>query len=198
MAFVGAEGLGLPIPGETVLVAAAIYAGTTHELDIGFVIAASSLGGLIGNLGGFWLGRELGHDLLLRYGHYLHLDESKLKVGQYLFLRHGGKVVFFGRFIAFLRTFAAILAGINEMPLRHFLVAATTSSILWSAIFGLGGYFLGEEVHRFRSTAGIVAGAAVITVAVILYIFLRRNWRRIEAEAEQHFPGHLQPRHHLL
>jgi membrane protein DedA with SNARE-associated domain len=195
LALVAAEGVGLPVPGETALVGAAIYAGTTHHLDIVFVVVAASFGAVVGNLLGFWIGREFGYDFLLRHGRYLRLDEAKLKLGQYLFFRHGGKVVFFGRFVAFLRTFSALLAGINGMPGGRFLLCLASSCILWAALFGFGGYFLGEEAHRIFSRAGLVLGLAAAILFAASFLVLRPVWRRLEDEAERHFPGPLRPRH---
>lgn len=99
------------LPGESMLLLAAIYAGTTHHLSILLVIVAAVLGD---NLG-FLVGREGGYRLLRRSGHVIRLDERKLKLGQYLFRKHGSKVVFFGRFIAVLCAWTAFLAGTNRM-----------------------------------------------------------------------------------
>ena len=110
------ESVGVPVPGETVLVAAAIYAGSTHHLHIASVIGAGIVGAIVGNIVAFLVGRVYGYRLLRRYGSYLHLNKSRIKIGQYLFLRHGGKVVFFARFVAVLRSVAGILAGANRMP----------------------------------------------------------------------------------
>src|SRR6266567_1599898 len=120
--FVAIESSGIPFPGETMLLVAAIYAGTTHRLAIPLVIAAATLGAILGDNIGYWVGREGGYRLLRRYGHYLHIDERRVKLGQYLFRKHGGKVVFFGRFIAVLRAWAAFLAGTNRMPWGSFLL----------------------------------------------------------------------------
>src|ERR1700730_14777972 len=116
--FVAIESMGIPCPGETMLLVAAIYAGTTHRLSLPLVIIAAASGAILGDNIGYWVGREGGYRLLRRYGHYLRLDERKVKLGQYLFRTHGGKVVFFGRFIAVLRALAAFLAGTNRMPWR--------------------------------------------------------------------------------
>src|SRR5579875_484024 len=113
--FVAIESTGIPFPGETMLLAAAIYAGTTHHLQIWFVIAAAAAGAILGDNLGFWVGREGGFRLLRRFGRRVGLNERKLKLGMYLFRRHGGKVVFFGRFVAVLRAWAAFLAGTNCM-----------------------------------------------------------------------------------
>jgi len=106
-AVVGLESMGIPLPGETMLVLSAIYAGTHSDLHIAGVIAAAALGAIVGDNVGYWVGREFGYPLLVRYGRYVGLTEARIKLGQYMFLRHGGKVVFFGRFFAGLRVLAA-------------------------------------------------------------------------------------------
>src|SRR5213592_3083604 len=112
--FVAIESAGIPFPGETMLLIAAIYAGRTHHLSLPLVIVAAASGAILGDNVGFWIGREGGYRLLRRYGRYIWLDERKLRLGKYLFLKYGGTVVFFGRFIAVLRAWAAFLAGTNR------------------------------------------------------------------------------------
>src|SRR5216683_937487 len=94
--------------------------------------------------------------LLRRYGRYLHLNESRLKVGLYLFRKHGGKVVFFGRFVAVLRAWAAFLAGTNRMPWPRFLLFNALGGISWATIYGLGGYLLGDNINRLTGPVGII------------------------------------------
>src|SRR5215471_3626235 len=118
---VGIESMGLPAPGETVLVTAAIYAGTTHRLSILMLIAAAALGAIVGDNLGYLIGRRFGYELLLRHGRRIGVDERRLKLGRFLFDRHGGKVVFFGRFMAVLRALAGVLAGAACMEWRRFL-----------------------------------------------------------------------------
>ena len=108
--------MGIPFPGETMLLVAAISAGTIHHLSLLLVIVAAASGAIVGDNLGYWIGRQGGSRLLRRYGRSLQLAERKLKLGQYLFRKHGGKVVFLGRFIAVLRAWAAFLAGTNRMP----------------------------------------------------------------------------------
>src|SRR5437016_2109255 len=112
--------MGLPLPGETILLLGALYAGTHADLSIWGVIAAAATGAVLGDNVGYWLVREFGYLLLLRFGRHVGLSDARIKLGQYLFLRHGGKVVFFGRFIAVLRILAAVLAGVNRMEWRGF------------------------------------------------------------------------------
>jgi len=120
--FVAIESTGIPFPGETMLLVAAIYAGRTQRMSLLLVIVAAAAGAILGDNVGFWVGREGGYRLLRRYGRFIRLDERKLKLGQYLFSKHGGKVVFFGRFIAVLRAWAAFLAGTNRMRWDRFLL----------------------------------------------------------------------------
>ena len=185
------ESSGLPLPGETVLVIAAVYAGTTHRLDIALVILAAAAGAVLGDNIGFWVGREFGLPLVLKYGRYIRLDERRLKLGHYLFLRHGGKIVFFGRFVAVLRTFAALLAGINRMPWRRFLLFNACGGILWAMLYGLGGYLLGDAVQRLAEPVGLAAFGLAIIVVVAGWIALRRREQALVAEAERAFPGPL-------
>jgi membrane protein DedA with SNARE-associated domain len=110
------ESLGLPLPGEATLITASIYAGATHDLTLTGIIAAAVAGAVIGDNIGFWIGERVGYPLLIRFGPRLGLTPGKIKLGQYLFMRHGGTVVFFGRFVAVLRVLAAFLAGANRMP----------------------------------------------------------------------------------
>jgi membrane protein DedA with SNARE-associated domain len=189
---VGIESTGIPFPGETSLLVAAVYAGTTHRLIIVGVIAAAAAGAILGDNLGFWVGREGGFRLLRRYGTYIRLDERKLKLGQYLFRRHGAKVVFFGRFVAVLRAWAAFLAGTNRMPWRRFLPYNAAGGIVWATIYGTGGYFLGKNVNRLAGPVGI---ATVIIAAIIIIIFLvvlKRNEKRLEEEAVRTIPGPLE------
>jgi membrane protein DedA with SNARE-associated domain len=195
MLFVGVESIGIPFPGETMLLAAAIYAGTTHDLDIGLVIAAASAGAVLGDNIGFWFGREFGYELLLRFGRYIRFDQTKMKLGMYLFLKHGGKVVFFGRFVAVLRAFAALLAGINQMDWRRFFAFNVAGGIVWATMLGLAGYNLGKQARHLLGTVGMLILVAAAILLSAAFVAIRRNQRRLEALAELAFPGPLE--HHV-
>lgn len=189
--FVGIESLGIPLPGETTLIAAGIYAGTTHRLSIWLIFAVASAAAIIGDNIGFWIGRKGGYRLLRRYGHYIRVDEAKVKVGRYIFVRHGGSVVFFGRFVSILRTYAAFLAGTNKMSWPRFLVFNAAGGILWSGIYSFVSYFAGDAINRFSRPVDYGLGAAAAVVIVVFVIMLRRNEGRLEAKAEEAFPGPL-------
>ena len=191
LVFVAIESTGIPFPGETMLLLAAIYAGKTHHLAILLVIIAAASGAILGDNLGFWVGREGGYRLLRRYGRYIRLDERKLKLGQYLFLKHGGKVVFFGRFVAVLRAWAAFLAGTNRMRWPEFLIFNALGGIVWATIFGLGGYFLGKSIDRFTGPFGIASLVLAVIIIIATLIFVARNESRLEDEAEKAMPGSL-------
>jgi len=191
------ESVGLPLPGETALVLAALYAGSHHELNIWGVIISAATGAVLGDNVGYWLGREFGYRLLRRYGRYVGLSDTRIKLGQYLFLRHGSKVVFFGRFIAILRILAAFLAGANQMDWRRFLVANAAGGILWASVFGLAAYTFGSALVEVRTPLA----TALILIATIVIIgawwFVRTHELELEAEAESALPGPLRPVHRL-
>ena len=177
---VGLEGMGLPLPGETALVLAAIYAGMTDELSIFYVVLAAIVGAIVGDNLGYWIGRGLGRRILRRYRRYLLLTESRLQLGQYLFVRHGGKVVFFARFFAVLRTLGAFLAGVNHMRWPRFVVFNGLGATAWATTFGLGAYILGDRIQNVLGPLGILSLALVVLLGATVLITLRRReaaWR---------------------
>src|ERR1700687_639827 len=190
--FVGVESLGIPVPGETMLVTAAIYGGTTGRLSIFWVIGGSSAGAIVGDNIGYVIGRTGGYRLLKRYGRYIRLDENRLRLGQYLFRKHGPKVVFFGRFISVLRIFAAFLAGVNRMHWRLFLIFNAAGGIVWSTIYGVGAFLLGKQLLQLSGRVDLVLAIVGVAVIVAVIVFLRRNEARLQKEADQAMPGPLE------
>jgi len=188
---VGLESMGLPLPGEATLIAAALYAGKTQALNIWVIIACASTGAILGDNLGFWIGREIGFRLLLRYGAYLRLTESRIKLGEYLFQRHGGKIVFFGRFISLLRSLAALLAGVNQMSWPRFLLFNATGGTLWATLYGLAAFYIGREVESLRRPIGIGLLVVGVLVVIIALVFIARHETELEIEAEQALPGPL-------
>jgi membrane protein DedA with SNARE-associated domain len=188
---VGLESLGIPMPGETALITASIYAGATHNLSILLVVLAAISGAIAGDNVGFAIGHWGGYRLLVRYGKYVRLNEARIKLGHYVFLRHGGKVVFFGRFVSVLRTYAALLAGTTRMPWWRFLAFNAAGGIVWACIYGLGAYFLGAQLVRLTGPATVAVGITAAIVIVAFFVFVRRNENRLEAAAERALPGPL-------
>jgi len=186
---VALESSGVPLPGETILVAAAILAGRSHEGSIAEIIALAAAGAIFGDNIGFWVGREFGLRLLVAHGGKIGLDEDRLRLGQYLFKRYGGAIVFFGRFVAVLRAFAAVLAGANKLSPPRFFLFNAAGGILWACIFGLGGYFLGAEFHRIAGPAGFAALAVAVAAVVAFTLYLRRHEAQLIDEARTAMPG---------
>lgn len=178
------ESAGIPMPGETVLISAAIYAGTTHNMHITVVIAAAATGAILGDNVGYWVGREFGSRLIARFGKHIGLDDKRMKLGQYLFQRHGGKIVFFGRFVAFLRAFAALLAGVNRLPPLRFFLFNAAGGIVWAGLFGLGGYVLGETIHNIAGPIGWIGLACAVVAIIIGWRFFKMHEERLLQQAE--------------
>ncbi|MBI1867302.1 MAG: DedA family protein [Methylocystis sp.] len=181
---VALESSGLPLPGETVLVGAAIYAGHSSNLEIELVIGAAAAGAIVGDNIGFWIGREFGLKLLERHGSAIGVGPDKLLLGQYLFSRWGGSIVFFGRFIALLRILAAVLAGVNRLDPVRFLFFNAAGGVIWALIFGCGGYFLGAAVQLIAGPLGWAAFAGALLGVVLLWRYLKSHEGRLMQEAE--------------
>ena len=178
------ESMGAPLPGESLIIGTAIYCATTHRLDIVWVIAVAILGAIMGDNFGYLIGRSVGFRVLARFGGRVGLNEQRLKLGRYLFRQHGGKVVFFGRFIAVLRTFAALLAGANRMPWHSFLFYNALGGIGWAGGYGLAAYLLGQEARKLSGPFGLVVGTIAAIAVTAAVLFLKRNEQRLTRDAE--------------
>lgn len=184
------ESAGVPMPGETVLISSAVYAGAhPGGLNIALVIATAAAGAIFGDNIGFWVGREWGLSLLVRYGRFAGVDHAKLKVGQYLFLKHGGKIVFFGRFVALLRAFAAVLAGANRFSPQRFFIYNALGGVVWASLMGSLGYLFGRQVENVVGPFGIACLIVVILISIVAWRFYKRHEARLTREAEAALPG---------
>ncbi len=189
---VGLESVGIPLPGETVLIAAATYAATTGRLDIWFVFLAAMAGAILGDNLGYWIGYKGGYKLARKYGHKIRLDERKLKVGRYVFDRHGGKVVFFGRFVSVLRTFAAFIAGTVHMSWPRFLTYNAAGGVVWSAIFSFGFYVAGNTLEKLSGPVNVVLIGLAVLVVIAVFLIVRRQTNLLADKAEAAYPGPLE------
>jgi membrane protein DedA with SNARE-associated domain len=188
---IGLESIGLPFPGESVLILASIFAGTKHDLNIFAVVVTAATSAIVGQMVGYVIGREFGYYLLLRYGPYVRITQSRIKLGEYLFLRHGGKILIIARFVPVLRSIAGILAGANRMPWRQFMLANVVGAFAWAAFFGFAAYMLGRQIERVAGPLVMVIGAATVVVIVIAAIFVGRHEAQLAEEAERALPGPL-------
>lgn len=176
------ESAGVPLPGETALILAAGYAGATGQMNLLWIIIAAAAGAVLGDNLGFWIGRRWGAKFLLRYGKYIHLPESRLRLGQFLFKKHGAKIVFFGRFVAFLRVLAALLAGVNHFGWGPFLVYNAAGAIVWSVIMGGGAYIFGDSVAKISGPLGLIALAIFVGAIIAFMVVVRREERKFEEQ----------------
>jgi len=179
------DSLGVPIPGEVMLLLAAVYAGATHHLVLPLVIASAAIGAVAGDNLTYTLGRWGGYPFLRRHGHRLHLGQRRLKIGQYLFHQYGSTVVLAGRFIPVLHIWTAVLAGVNRMRWSRFALANAAGAVGWACGLSFAGYALGRGALLF---GGYIAGAGIplaLVIAGATILLIRANERRLYAEAER-------------
>jgi membrane protein DedA with SNARE-associated domain len=190
-ALVGAESLGIPLPGETALIITGVYAGTTHHLSPWLIFAVASAAAITGDNIGYWIGRTGGYRLARAYGPKVRLDERKLKIARYLFDRHGGKVVFFGRFVSILRTYAALLAGVSRMRWGRLLPANVAGGVVWAGAYTLAAYRAGSALQRASGTITWVIGVTAVAVTAIVLVLIRRQTSKLADRAYAAYPGPL-------
>ncbi|MEU9451200.1 DedA family protein [Streptomyces sp. NPDC048277] len=166
------EDFGVPVPGETVLIAAAVYAGA-GQLNVVAVAVVAFLAAVCGDNIGYAIGRFGGHRLVTRYGRYVLLTPARVARAEAFFTRHGGKVVTVARFVEGLRQANGIVAGLSEMPWRRFLVFNALGAALWVGVWvtlgALAGGHIGTlypEIQRYELYVLGAVGAALAVVAV--------------------------------
>ena len=167
------ESLGVPLPGEIALVTAAAYA-SHGRISIYIVIALAAAGASIGGVLGYWIGIRGGLPLIVRYGAYVGIRRSHVAKAHEFFERNGSATILFGRFIAVLRTWAAVIAGTASMSFTKFVTYNTIGSVVWAIAFGTLGYYFGRdlpllETYISRASFGIVIVGAVLATVFVLY-----------------------------
>jgi membrane protein DedA with SNARE-associated domain len=187
-AFIALESGGVPLPAEAALIAAGFFAARTHDLNIWLLIGVGTLAAILGEIVGFWIGRRFGYQLLKKYGARLGLTEGRIRIGQWLFVRYGGKFVFFARFLPFLRNMAAVLAGTNSMAQRNFYFSSGTAAIAWVTCYGLAAYSFGEAFTRLASPAAVFLGLAAVLIIVAVPALIVRYEKRLVAKTKGGFP----------
>jgi len=169
--FVFAESAGVPLPGETALVAAGLLAGS-GQLALPLVIAVGATATILGDNLGYWLGRRGGRALLVRDGLFANHRRKAVKKADRFFERHGPKAVFLGRWVSGVRIVAALTAGASRMPWRKFLFYNATGALAWSATVSSIAALLGPVA------AGIVYSAGVAALAGVAGYGALRAWRQ--------------------
>jgi membrane protein DedA with SNARE-associated domain/membrane-associated phospholipid phosphatase len=177
LVIVGLESFGIPLPGETALVTAAAFAAA-GRLNIVGVVAAASIGAIVGDNAGYWLGSKGGIALVRRYGSRVGLNDAKLARAHAFFGRYGARTVFIGRFIALLRSWAAVLAGVSGMPYGTFMFYNAAGGLAWAILFGTLGYVFGRNLPMLERYAGQVSLAAALLIALSAGVLLFAGWFR--------------------
>ena len=175
------ESAGLWLPGETALIAAAVYASDGH-LPIAGVIAVAAVAAIIGDNIGYWIGREGGRRLIDRYATLRRFGDRVIPPAERFFDRHGGKAVFLARFFGGVRVTGAWMAGISRMPWWRFLAWNALGGIVWAIGVGLVAYYVGKAAADALARYGVYGGITV-AVLVVLAIAGLHVWRRT-AESE--------------
>jgi membrane protein DedA with SNARE-associated domain len=175
---------GVPLPAGELLIAAAIFAAHTHRLDPVLLVLVSAAGAVMGGASGYGIGTTAGAAGLRRFGGYVGFGPARVRLGQYLFLKYGGKIVFFVRFVALVGPFGGVLAGTNRMPWPRFMMFNALGGVCWAAAFGLGGYAFGALLEAVGRPLGIAAGVIVVVVVGGLFLWLHRHEKTLQAEAD--------------
>jgi membrane-associated protein len=170
------ETMGIPVPGETALIAAALLAHD-GQLDIVPLVVLASAAAIIGDNIGFAIGRHGGRRLLLRPGPFLGQRRRVIELGEPFFAKHGPKAVFLGRWVSGLRIASAWLAGINGMSWPVFLVWNALGGILWACVVGFGVYALGDVAEKILTVAGPVAAGVFVGLLVLVLVVRHRRAR---------------------
>jgi membrane protein DedA with SNARE-associated domain len=180
-AVVAVESMGVPLPGETAIIAAAVLASTKHHFSLVEVIVVAAAAAIIGDNIGYWIGRVGGRRLLERWGPLKRYADRVLPPAERFFARHGGKAVFLGRFVSVLRVTAAWLAGITDMTWWRFFLWNATGGIVWATAVSVVAYYAGKAAADAIGHYGAYAGAAVVVLLVVGLIGARLWKRRVES-----------------
>ncbi len=182
-AIIGLESMGIPSPGETALVAAAILA-SQGKLNIVLVILIGVTSAIVGDNVGYLLGRRYGRGVFMASGPFLHHRVHAIRYGDGFFKRHGSKAVFLGRWIALVRFATAWLAGINRMPIKRFFFWNALGGITWGITYGLVGYFGGKAAAHVLAQAGLIGLGVMVAMFVGAWLWIRRRERRATQRSE--------------
>jgi membrane protein DedA with SNARE-associated domain len=178
---VALESFGIPLPGETALIAAAVLAERGH-FNIVEVIAIAAAAAIIGDNGGYWAGRTGGRKLLERAPIIRRYTPRLLPPAERFFEKHGAKTVFIGRFVSLLRVTAAWLAGISHMPWWEFLAWNAAGGIVWAALVGTVSYYFGRAAADAIAHYGAIGGGVIVALILLALVGVH-FWRRRVVES---------------
>jgi membrane protein DedA with SNARE-associated domain len=174
---VALENAGLPLPGETLLLAAGFFAARGH-FTLLTVIGVALLGAVLGDNAGYLVGRKVGRNALISYGHHVFLTPARLERIDIFFSKYGSKTIFIARFVTGLRVFAALFAGAAHMPWASFFSYNVAGAILWSITISLVGYFFGDHwdlLEKWIKGSGVFALVFIILIAFLRWLYLKKR-----------------------
>lgn len=174
------ESMGVPFPGETMLLVGSAYAASSGTLSIYGVIGWAAAGAITGDSIGYWIGREGGRRLIRRYGKFVGLTDERYQKAQDYLKLHGGKAVFFGRFVSIARTWIAVLVGAHRLNYFQFLLYNVMGGIVWATLYGSLGYVFGANLPLLETwvkRAGITIFLCASAIVIYL-LYLRRKRKR--------------------
>ncbi len=177
------ENAGLPVPGETILLAAGFFA-SDGDFSVPMVMLIATTGAVLGDNCGYWIGHRVGRGVVLKYGRFVMLTEVRFIAMEKYFASHGDKTVLVARFITGFRVFTAVFAGASRMRWRTFFIFNVLGAISWAVVMTLLGYFFGKSwdlLEQYIKGAGFVL-AGVALAAFVAYQLLKRRRRIAEAE----------------
>ncbi|HET7146095.1 MAG TPA: DedA family protein [Gaiellaceae bacterium] len=174
------ESFGIPLPGETALIVFGVLA-SQGSYDIEVVIAVAAVAAIVGDNLGYWLLGRIGGRALFRRNRWLRRwSDAVLPRAERIMARHGGKTVFFGRFVAILRFTAAWVAGLGRMPWWRFLFWNAAGGVVWAAVVGLVAFYGGQAAADAIARYGVYAAVAVVVIAAIVLLAVHVGKRRLE------------------
>lgn len=177
------ESFGIPAPGQTLLIATAILAAQ-GKLNIVAVVALAFSAAVIGDSAGYWIGKNGGRRLILRFGRYIRVGEPEVRHMEASFAKYGGWFVAFARFFEVLRQLNGVVAGTAEMPFRKFLLFNAAGAAMWVSLWGLGSWRLGRHIQdyeNFIEEAGIIFLLVLLVFLLgLLGMFVRRRLKNRE------------------
>jgi membrane protein DedA with SNARE-associated domain len=186
---IGVESMGVPLPGETTLIAAALLA-SHGDLSLVWVIGAAAVGAIAGDSIGYFIGRKAGRGLFERLGRrFHHFSGDRIEKAEGYFHKYGVWTVFFGRFVALLRIFAGPMAGMLRMPYPQFLAANAAGGIVWSSVIGIVAYKVGDNADKIFGQLSVWALVAIAVVVVAAYAIYKVRRRSIAAAFEPTEPA---------
>lgn len=182
--FIMGESAGVPMPGETAVLIASAAAGANGTFNIWAVIAVAAAGAICGDTMGYWIGRRGGRPLIERMMRRFHVNPEHLTRAEGFFAKHGGKAVFFGRSVSYLRVLSALLAGVSHMHYPKFLFYNAAGGIVWAFTVGMIGHTFGKNWPLIETYIGRIGWGALVVIGVVVIAVLLFRKKKTKSKSE--------------